>query len=83
MLDITKHSKKAVIWGNEIIKIFYNVLRAKLKYLCELNRIGFVKQKESYTSKSSFWDKDSIPEYNNDNPKIYTFSGKKIHERMY
>ena len=41
------------------------------------------KQEESYTSKASFWDKDNIPVYNNDNPKTYTFSGKRVHRGMY
>lgn len=45
--------------------------------------IVFVKQEESYTSKASFWDKDEIPVYNADNPKDYTFSGKRIHRGLY
>jgi len=56
---------------------------SKLEYLCQLNGIVFVKQEESYTSKSSFWDKDEIPVYNDDNPKEYTFSDKRIHRGMY
>jgi transposase len=42
-----------------------------------------VKQEESYTSKSSFWDKDAIPVYNSDNPKTYAFSGKRVHRGIY
>ena len=61
----------------------YGQLRFKLEYLCELNGIIYVKQEESYTSKASFWDKDKIPVYNNDNPQSYTFSGKRIHRGMY
>ena len=65
------------------VNIPYGRLREKLEYLCELNGIEFVKQEESYTSKASFWDKDVIPEYNNDNPKTYTFSGKRIYRGLY
>lgn len=65
------------------VNIPYGQLRSKLEYLCELNDIVFVKQEESYTSKASFWDRDAIPIYNNDNPKTYTFSGKRIHRGMY
>ena len=65
------------------VNIPYGRLREKLEYLCELNDIEFVKQEESYTSKASFWDKDVIPVYNNDNPKEYQFSGKRIHRGMY
>ena len=42
-----------------------------------------MKQEESYTSKASFWDKDTIPVYNADNPKQYVFSGKRIHRGLY
>ena len=65
------------------VNIPYGQLRFKLEYLCKLNDIVFVKQEESYTSKASFWDKDNIPIYNNDNPRSYTFSGKRIYRGMY
>ena len=65
------------------VNIPYGKLRDKLEYLCELNGITFIKQEESYTSKASFWDKDVIPVYNNDNPKEYQFSGKRIHRGQY
>ena len=65
------------------VNIPYGQLRSKLECLCQLNCIVFVKQEESYTSKSSFWDKDEIPVYNNDNPKDYTFSGKRIKRGIY
>ena len=69
--------------NQNFVNIPYGQLRSKLEYLCQLNGIVFVKQEESYTSKSSFWDKDEIPAYNNDNPKEYSFSGKRIHRGMY
>lgn len=65
------------------VTIPYGQLRFKLEYLCKLNGITFVKQEESYTSKSSFWDKDELPIYNDDNPKTYIFSGKRVHRGMY
>jgi len=65
------------------VNIPYGKLRDKLEYLCALNGIVFVKQEESYTSKSSFWDKDDIPIYNADNPKEYQFSGNRIHRGLY
>lgn len=61
----------------------FGQLRSKLEYLCELNNIIFVKQEESYTSKSSFWDKDDLPVYNADNPQEYSFSGKRVHRGLY
>ena len=65
------------------VNIPYGKLREKLEYLCELNGITYVKQEESYTSKASFWDEDDIPVYNEDNPKSYVFSGKRVHRGLY
>lgn len=69
--------------NQNFVNISYGRLRSKFEYLCELNSIVFVKQEESYTSKSSFWDKDDIPVYNADNPKGYQFSGNRIHRGLY
>lgn len=69
--------------NQSFVNIPYGKLRDKLEYLCSLYGIFFVRQEESYTSKASFWDKDNIPVYNNDNPKTYTFSGKRVHRGMY
>ena len=69
--------------NQNFVNIPYGKLREKLEYQCQLNGIVYIKQEESYTSKASFWDRDAIPVYNNDNPKTYTFSGKRIHRGMY
>lgn len=69
--------------NQNFVNIPYGRLRDKLEYLCELNGIAFVKQEESYTSKSSFWDKDELPVYNADNPKTYRFSGNRVHRGLY
>ena len=69
--------------NQNFVNIPYGQLRNKLEYLCKLNGIVFVKQEESYTSKSSFWDRDDIPVYNADSPKEYLFSGKRLHRGLY
>ena len=69
--------------NQNFVNIPYGQLRNKLEYLCKLNGIVFVKQEESYTSKSSFWDRDDIPVYNADNPKEYSFSGRRVHRGLY
>ena len=69
--------------NQNFVNIPYGQLRNKLEYLCKLNGIAFVKQEESYTSKSSFWDRDNIPVYNVDNPKDYQFSGKRLQRGLY
>lgn len=69
--------------NQNFVMIPFGKLREKLEYLCELNDIAYHEQEESYTSKSSFWDKDDLPVYNDDNPVDYTFSGKRIHRGLY
>ena len=69
--------------NQNFVNIPYGQLRSKLEYLCRLNGIIFVKQEESYTSRSSFWDKDDIPVYNADNPGKYKFSGNRVHRGQY
>ena len=69
--------------NQSFVNIPYGHLRDKLSYLCELNGIIYVEQEESYTSKASFWDKDNMPVYNDDNPKEYQFSGKRVHRGLY
>ena len=69
--------------NQNFVNIPYGQLRNKLEYLCERNGIVFVKQEESYTSKSSFWDRDDIPVYNADNPKEYLFRGRRVYRGLY
>ena len=69
--------------NQNFVNIPYGHLRDKLSYLCKLNSIVYIEQEETYTSKASFWDKDEIPVYNNDNPKKYVFSGNKVHRGLY
>lgn len=69
--------------NQNFVNIPYGQLLNKLEYLCKLNDIVFVKQEESYTSKSSFWDRDNIPVYNADNSKECQFSGKRLQRGLY
>ena len=69
--------------NQNFVNIPYGHLRDKLSYLCKLNSIVYIEQEETYTSKASFWDKDEIPVYNNDNPKKYVFSGNRVHRGLY
>jgi IS605 OrfB family transposase len=69
--------------NQNFVNIPYGRLRSKLRYLCELNGIRYIEQEESYTSKASFWDKDDIPVYDAENPRQYSFSGKRIYRGLY
>ena len=61
----------------------FGKLKDKLEYLSEYYGIHLIKQEESYTSKASFFDKDDIPVYNDDNSKEYSFSGTRIKRGLY
>ena len=78
-----REAKIGRVSNQSFVSIPYGKLREKLEYLCELNGIAYVKQEESYTSKASFWDKDDIPVYNEDNPKSYVFSGRRVYRGLY
>lgn len=65
------------------VNIPFGKLRDKLDYLSKLYGINYLQQEESYTSKASFFDRDEIPVYNDDNPKEYRFSGKRIKRGLY
>ncbi len=69
--------------NQNFVMIPYGKLRSKLEYLCKLNGISYVEQEESYTSKASFFDRDEIPVYNDDNPKTYVFSGRRVSRGLY
>ena len=54
-----------------------------LTYLCEENGIEIHEQEESYTSKASFLDGDSIPVFTKGDNKKYTFSGDRVCRGLY
>ena len=61
----------------------FGTLRQKLEYLCQLENIQFVKQEESYTSKSDFLAGDILPSINVENLKTYEFKGERISRGQY
>ena len=79
--DFQRNSNLGKKKNQEFTQIPFGRLRDILKYLCELHGINFIEQEESYTSKSSFWDKDLIPVYGDKNIPI--FSGKRIKRGLY
>ena len=57
-------------------------LKNRLKQLCDLNGIRFQETEESYTSKASFIDGDSLPKYG-EKPEGWKASGKRIKRGLY
>ena len=52
------------------VNIPFGKLREKFEYLCKLYSLRFVEQEESYTSKSSFFDMDILPNLKQINLKL-------------
>ena len=78
-----KDSNIGRINNQNFVNIPFGKLKDKLSYLSQYYGICLIKQEESYTSKASFFDKDDIPVYNDDNPKEYSFSGTRIKRGLY
>ena len=57
-------------------------LKARIQQLCEVYGIKFVETEESYTSKASFLDSDSLPVYG-EKPLCWEPSGKRIKRGLY
>ena len=58
-------------------------LKDKLGYLCDYYDVNLIKQEESYTSKASFFDRDDIPVYNDDDTRKHVFSGSRVKRGLY
>lgn len=57
-------------------------LKERVKQLCEIHGIQFVETEESYTSKASFADSDSLPKYR-EKPEGWEPSGKRVKRGLY
>lgn len=58
-------------------------LRDRIEELCLQYQIKFVVIEESYTSQSSFFDKDILPTYDPNHIGKYQFSGKRVKRGLY
>lgn len=70
-------------FATDFIGIPLGRFRHKIADQCERYQIDFRHIDESYTSEASFFDGDEIPDYNDDNPKKYAFSGKRTSRGEY
>ena len=87
VVGYTPDFKRNVNMGRSNNQSFTNIsfgdFRQILKSLCGRYDIQYMEQEESYTSKSSFLDKDILPEYKPEQPYVGAFSGKRIHRGLY
>ena len=68
--------------SQNFVQIPYGQLRNQLENLCQRYGILYVEQEESYTSKASFLDNDSIPLWNGTHQEV-SFSGKRVKRGLY
>lgn len=73
--NMTKNINIGKVNNQKVSNLPMGKIKNTLNYMCEWEGINFVLQEESYTSKSSFWDKDPIKECD--------YSGKRIERGMY
>jgi IS605 OrfB family transposase len=71
--------------NQKFVQIPFKKLISAIENKCLKEGIRFVKQEESYTSKASFLDKDTIPVWSkdHDHKSSYSFSGKRIYRGLY
>ena len=69
--------------NQNFVNIPFNKVIDIIKYKAEDFGIKCIEQEESYTSKASFLDNDSIPTFNEDENQKHTFSGKRITRNLY
>ena len=81
-------SKKEINLGKvnnqNFVSIPFNQIIERLKYKALLAGINFMTVEESYTSKTSFLDKEKLHSYKNDKPnKTYRFLGQRFSRSLF
>ena len=69
--------------NQNLVQIPLGNLRQQLSYLSLRYNLTYIEQEESYTSKSSFLDRDLLPVYKPEQPFTGKFSGKRIKRGLY
>lgn len=68
--------------NQKIVQVPTAKLKARIQQLCEQYGINFVETEESYTSKASFLDNDTLPKYG-EKPIDWKPSGKRTKRGLY
>jgi putative transposase len=69
--------------NQNFVQIPFSMLIKQLSYKAQDIGIEAIVKEESYTSKASFIDNDSIPEFEEECTKKHIFSGKRIQRGLY
>lgn len=81
--DFKRNSNLGKINNQNFVQIPLGDLRQQLEFLCWKYGLEYIEQEESYTSKSSFLDKDVLPVYKAEQPFTGKFNGKRVHRGLY
>ena len=85
VIGYNKEMKQEINTGKvnnqNFVSVPFYKLRQKLQCKCELHGIEYISQEESYTSKASCLDMDSLPKFGDKD--IPQFSGKRIKRGLY
>jgi len=76
------HAQLGNLNNQKFVQMPLGKLKERLKQLCELHGVRCVITEEAYTSKASFLDGDSLPEYG-EKPQGWKASGKRIKRGLY
>ena len=72
------------VTNQNFVNIPFNLIIEKLRYKACLAGINFMTVEESYTSKTSFLDREKLHSYKTDKaPKKYTFLGERITRSLF
>lgn len=83
-VNFKKESNLGKVNNQNFVQIPFNKIINKLNYKAILKGIYFIVVEESYTSKTSFLDKETLFNYeNNKPPKKYQFLGKRIKRGLF
>ncbi|NMD68942.1 IS200/IS605 family element transposase accessory protein TnpB [Bacillus sp. DNRA2] len=69
--------------NQQFVQIPFQKLISAIENKCLKEGIRFLRQEESYTSKASFLDKDTLSVWSKDDKTTYKFSGKRITRGLY
>ena len=70
--------------NQNFVNIPFNQLIERLRYKAQLAGMNFMTVEESYTSKTSFLDREKLHQYKNDKPeKDYAFLGKRFSRSLF
>ncbi len=87
VVGVNKEQKQGIGIGHVNNQNFVYIplwkFRRIMKNLCERYGIVYVEQEESYTSKASFVDRDTLPKYDSESETKYSFSGRRISRGLY